>query len=87
MNQKGFSLIEVAIGLIILAIGLLSIAGMQMTSIQGNSFSKKLTQATYVIQDRLELLRYLPLSGGVRSIFLTSRSCTDMLDAWLVHCA
>jgi type IV pilus assembly protein PilV len=60
-NQKGFTLIEVVLGLVILAVGLLSLAGMQMTSVRGNAFSKQLSQATYVIQDRLEFLRYLSL--------------------------
>ena len=62
-KQKGFTLIEVVLGLFILAVGLLSIAGMQMTSVRGNAFSNKMSQATYVIQDRLEFLRYLPLDS------------------------
>lgn len=63
MNKKGFTLIEVMIGLIILAIGLLAIAGMQIASTRGNSSSKNLTQATYVAQDRLEFLRNLSLTS------------------------
>jgi type IV pilus assembly protein PilV len=56
LNKKGFSLIEVLIGLVLLAIGLLAIAGMQITSVKGNFFSHYLTQASYVGQDRLEFL-------------------------------
>jgi type IV pilus assembly protein PilV len=62
-KQKGFSLIEVLIGLIFLAIGLLAIAALQATSIKGNIFSNNLMQATYVAQDRLEFLKYLPLDS------------------------
>jgi len=61
MNKKGFTLLEVLIGLVILAIGLLAIAGMQVTSIRGNFFSKNITEASYVAQDRLEFLNNLPL--------------------------
>jgi type IV pilus assembly protein PilV len=50
-KQRGFSLIEVLIGLIFLAIGLLAMAGLQTTSIRGNSFSNNLMQATYAAQD------------------------------------
>ena len=57
VHTKGFTLIEVLVGLIILAIGLLGIAGMQITSVKGNFFSNNLTQASYVAQDRLEFLK------------------------------
>lgn len=63
MNQKGFTLIEVLIGLVILAVGLLAIAGMQMTAVKGNFFSHHLTQASYVAQDRLEFLDNLPIDS------------------------
>lgn len=63
-NQKGFSLIEVLIGLVILAIGILAIAGMQITSIVGTSFSNNLSQASVIAQDRLEFLKGLPLNDA-----------------------
>ena len=61
-EEKGFTLIEVLIGLIILAIGILAVAGMQITSITGTSFSKNLTQASVIAQDRLEFLKGLSLT-------------------------
>ena len=61
MDKKGFSLIEVLIGLVLLAIGLLAIAGMQITAVKGNFFSHYLTQASYAAQDRLEFLDNLPI--------------------------
>ena len=64
MNKKGFSLIEVLVGLVLLAIGLLAIAGMQVTSVRGNFFSHYMTQATYVGQDRLELLDNIPIDSA-----------------------
>ena len=76
MNQRGFSLIEVLIGLVVLAFGVLAIAGMQLTSIQGNHFSSVLTQATTLTQNKLEELKYLPyddpkLSNGQPSQQMT----------------
>jgi type IV pilus assembly protein PilV len=67
LNQKGFTLIEVMIGLIILAVGLLGVAGMQITSVKGNYFSKNLTQASYVAMERLEFLRGLSLNEAALS--------------------
>jgi prepilin-type N-terminal cleavage/methylation domain-containing protein len=61
-GKKGFSLIEVLICLVFLAIGLLAIASLQVTSVRGNFFSNNLMQATYVAQDRLEFLKNLSLS-------------------------
>ncbi len=63
-KEKGFSLIEVLIGLIILAIGILAVAGMQITSIVGTSFSNNLTQASVIAQDRLEFLKGMPLNDA-----------------------
>jgi len=64
MNKKGFTLIEVLIGLIVLSVGLLAIAGMQITAVRGNFFSHYLTQASYVGQDRLELLNNMPVDSA-----------------------
>ena len=64
-GRSGFSLIEVMIGIIFLAIGLLAVAGMQATSVRGNFFSSNVMLATYVAQDRLEFLKSLPLSSAL----------------------
>lgn len=63
-KRRGFSLIEVLIGMVFLAIGLLAIAGLQITSIRGNFFSNNLMQATYVAQDRLEFLKNRPYDSA-----------------------
>ncbi len=62
-KETGFSLIEVLIGVIFLTICLLGVAGLQGMSVRGNFFSHNLMQATYVAQDRLELLKNLPLDS------------------------
>jgi type IV pilus assembly protein PilV len=63
-KQGGFSLIEVLVAVVFLAIGVLAIAGLQVTSVRGNYFSNNLMQATYVAQDRLEFLKNLPFSSS-----------------------
>ena len=62
LNQKGFSLLEILIGLVILAIGILAITGMQITSMRGNFFSDNMMQASILGQDRLEELKAIPLN-------------------------
>src|SRR4030042_957505 len=58
-KQRGFTCIEFVMCLIILAIGLLGIATMQITSIKGSYFSSNVTQATIFTQDKLEYLKGL----------------------------
>ena len=59
--DRGFTLMEVLIGIVILAIGLLAVLGLQMTSIRGKIFSSSLTQASIHGQEGLENLKSLPL--------------------------
>ena len=47
------------IGLIILAVGLLGIVAMQVTSTKSSSFSNNVTRATILAQDKLEYLKNL----------------------------
>ena len=54
-------MIEVVIGIFILAFGLLAVLGLQMTSIRGKIFSNSLTQASIHAQEGLENLKSLPL--------------------------
>jgi len=53
-GRKGFTLLEVLIGLIILTVGLLGLAAMQITFLRGNSFSIKVTEATSVTRNKIE---------------------------------
>ena len=51
-------------GLIILAIGLLGIATMQITATKGGYFSSNVTQATIFAQDKLEYFKNLSYSDS-----------------------
>ena len=64
-EKRGFSLIEVMIGIIFLAIGILAVAGMQATSVRGNFYSNNVMLATYVAQDRLEFLKGVRLPSDL----------------------
>ena len=63
-REKGFTLIEVLLGMIILAVCILAVAGMQITSIRGTSFSNNMSQASVLAQNRLEFLKGLPLADN-----------------------
>ncbi len=56
-KSKGFSLIEVLIALVILAISLLALAGLMATTVRNNSFGGHVTEASTLAQDKLEEFR------------------------------
>jgi type IV pilus assembly protein PilV len=60
MNHEGFSLIEVLIALVILAVSLLGVAGLMATITRNNSYGGHLTEAATLAQDKLEQLRATP---------------------------
>lgn|SRR5574341_480881 len=56
-NQKGFTLVEVMISMLILAIGVLGLAPLMVTTMFGNAFSKDVTSAAFFAQDSMERLK------------------------------
>ena len=63
----GFTLLEVMITVVIFAIGLLGLAGLQIVAIKGNSFGQQMSVASTLAQNQLEQLRrtsYSSLSDG-----------------------
>ena len=56
-NQKGFTLVEVIITLIIFTIGMLAVTRMQLTSIQGNNFSHSINTGGILAARELEQLK------------------------------
>ena len=55
-RQGGFTLLEVLVSVTILTIGLLGIAGMQLSAIRGNATARNMTEGVTWAQDRLEAL-------------------------------
>jgi prepilin-type N-terminal cleavage/methylation domain-containing protein len=58
LGKEGFSLIEVLVSLVILAVGLLSLAMFQITAIKGNAIASRWSVATQLCQDKLEDFRH-----------------------------
>lgn len=64
-SEKGFTLVEVMLAVCILSIGLLAIASMHVSAIDGNSNSRRLTEAMNYTQDKLEELQTLSYSDDL----------------------
>lgn len=56
-DTKAFTLLEVMITLLILSVGMLGLATLQIMAIRGNSFGQQMTIASTLAQNKLEELR------------------------------
>lgn len=56
-DPSGFTLIEVMITILVIVVGLLGVAGVAITVINGNTLAKEMTTATTLAQDKIEELK------------------------------
>ncbi len=59
-GQKGFTLIEMFIALVILALAMLALAGLMVATTKNNSFGGHITEAATFAQDKLEEFQTAP---------------------------
>jgi prepilin-type N-terminal cleavage/methylation domain-containing protein len=59
-TEKGFTLSEALVAIVVLSLGLLGLERMHIAAIQVNTIASRLTQATTLAQDRAEQLMALP---------------------------
>ena len=103
MNKNaGFTLIEVLIAMVVLAVGLLGLAGLQATSLRNNLSAYNRSQATQLAYDLADRMRanvagkatytaMLPSAATVKSSCLSTSGCSiaDMAtnDLYEWNCA
>jgi len=59
-KESGFSLIEVMVAIVILTVGLLSLAQMMVLATNSNTLSGRMTSCSAVAKERLERLKAVP---------------------------
>ena len=59
-DRNGFALIEVLMAMVIFTVGILALAGLQITTISGNAAARMQTEATAIGARIVERLRSLP---------------------------
>jgi type IV pilus assembly protein PilV len=64
-GQRGFTVVEVLIALLVLIIGMAGILSMQITSVQATAFSRHATEASVLGEDKMEQLRTMPTTALV----------------------
>ena len=93
--QNGFSLIEVLISMVIMSVGLLGLAGLQMSGISNNHSAYLRSQMTFLTYDIIDRMRSNRISaeGGSYTLLMsasaptgTSLADTDRIQ-WLANIA
>ncbi len=72
--EKGFTLIEVGIALLILVLGIVGVAKMQSEAMKGSSFSMDMTDGVNLAQDEVEFLKSLSSSSTSLGLGMHSTS-------------
>jgi type IV pilus assembly protein PilV len=78
-DNRGFTLIEIIIAIFILVVALTGLAGVASTVINGNAFSKEITTATTLAQEKIEELKntnYQNLADGSDTQSIYTRTWT-----------
>ena len=90
-KQKGFTLLEVLVAMVVLSVGLLGLAGLMGASMRNNQSSSQRTQAAWLAYDVIDRMRgnrtaaiattnnYNTTIGGAACAF-TALACTDLTD-------
>jgi type IV pilus assembly protein PilV len=60
---EGFTLIEIMIAVAIISIGLLALAGLQVSLIRGNALSQRMTAAVSVAEQTVEQIKKTPYAN------------------------
>lgn len=79
-NGKGFTLIEVLIAMVVFAIGILAITGMQISATQGNQSARLRTEAVSYASEYMENL----ISQGYAAVTNGSATEGPITIAWTV---
>jgi type IV pilus assembly protein PilV len=61
--NAGFTLVESMLTLAIMSVGLLALAGLQITALRGNDLSRRMTTAVSIAEQSLEQLKNTPYTN------------------------
>jgi type IV pilus assembly protein PilV len=77
-GSSGFTLIEVLISIVILSVGLLGVAFMQVTGTKGNTVGREISQGSFLAQKKMESL----IQQGYDSVGNGTETTGEYTIAW-----
>ena len=80
-TDKGFTLIEVLVAMVVFSLALLGLGKMHLTAIQVNAAASRLTQATTLAQDKVERLLAMPYNDPLLADTTAPGSITSYPNA------
>ena len=89
-DNKGYTVVELVIAILIFALGFLGVTKMQQSAIMGNSFSMQMTNTLNIVDSQVEYLRGLnldhaDLTMGNHDGGTVSNQGVDYDLAWIVN--
>ncbi|MFV3368614.1 type IV pilus modification protein PilV [Pseudomonas sp. NY15435] len=78
--QRGITLIEVLVTLLVFTVGLLGVAALQLNALKGIADSNQRSQATWVMQELAERMRANSVGG--ESGYTTAPNCSTLPTNW-----
>jgi len=79
-GECGFTLLEVLVAMVILAVGLLGMASLSIGIIKGNAFSKEISSATTCAREKLEDVERLGFSDTPATNTTVTESYNSMTE-------
>jgi prepilin-type N-terminal cleavage/methylation domain-containing protein len=67
-NEEGFSLIEVMVAIVILTVGLLSLAQMMVVATNSNNLSGRMTSCSTIAKEQLERIKAAPFHSDPQTL-------------------
>lgn len=82
LSNKGFSLIEILVAVVVLSLGMLGIAALQMTAIRFNQSAQSRTQVTSLANDIIDKMRANPafLASYTQAVPANATANTDVTN-------
>ena len=76
-RQRGVSIVEALVALVVLSVGMLGIAGMYLLSVQSNRSAKSRTLAVHLVNDMADRIRANRMARGAYSVTLGTEPKTS----------
>lgn len=81
-SNKGFTLIEMLIALVVLSVGMLGFSKVSLTTINVNALNKRATTATALLQDRMESVKRSGYAGLKNASYAESYGAIQNYSAY-----